>query len=45
MNVINIFIRFFMRVCKVIVQLLLNEGPYIIAIINTYVGVRKDCKG
>jgi hypothetical protein len=45
MNVINIFIRFFMRVGIVFVQLLINESPYMIAMIITYVGVRNDYKG
>jgi hypothetical protein len=45
MNVIHIFSRFFMRVGKVFVQLLLKEGPYMIAMVITYVGVRNDYKG
>jgi hypothetical protein len=44
MNVIHIFSRFFMRVVKVFVQLLLNDNPYIIAMIIKYVGVRNDYK-
>jgi hypothetical protein len=45
MNVIHIFIFFFIRVGKVFVQLLINESPYMIAMIITYVGVRNDYKG
>jgi hypothetical protein len=34
-----------MRVGKVFVQLLINETPFIIAMIITIVGVRNDYKG
>jgi hypothetical protein len=34
-----------MRVGKVSVQLLQNEGPYMIAIVITYIGLRNDYKG
>jgi hypothetical protein len=44
MNVIRIFSRFFKRVGKVYVQLLLNDNPYIFAMFITYVGVRNDYK-
>jgi hypothetical protein len=33
-----------MRVGKVFVQLLINESPYMIAMIIKYVGVRNDYK-
>jgi hypothetical protein len=42
MNDIHIFIRFFMRVGMVSVQLLLNECPYMIAMVITYVGLIND---
>jgi hypothetical protein len=45
MNVIHNFIRFFMRVGKVFVQLLLKENPYKIAMVIIYVGVRNDYDG
>jgi hypothetical protein len=34
-----------MRVGKVYVQLLLNESPYMIAMVVTYVGFRNGYKG
>jgi hypothetical protein len=34
-----------MRFGKVFVQLLLNEPPFMIAMVITYVGVRNDYKG
>jgi hypothetical protein len=45
MNVIDIFNRFFITVGYVVVQLLLNEGPYMIAMVNKYVGLRNDYIG
>jgi hypothetical protein len=46
MNVINIFSRFFMTVGYVFVQLLQNEGPYMIAIFITYrvLGITRKSK-
>jgi hypothetical protein len=45
MNFIYIISRFFMTVGKVYVQLLLNESPYMITKVITYVDVRKDYIG
>jgi hypothetical protein len=45
MSVLDIFCRFFMTVVYVAVQLLPNEGPYMIVVVNTYVGLRNDYKG
>jgi hypothetical protein len=41
MNVIHIFSHFFMRVLKVFVLLLKNEGTYMIAMVITYVGCQE----
>jgi hypothetical protein len=45
MNVLDIFSRLFMRIGYVLVQLLQNEGSYMIAMVITYVGLRNDYKG
>jgi hypothetical protein len=45
MKVIHIFICFLMRVGKVFVQLLINDIPYMIPMVITYVGVRNYYKG
>jgi hypothetical protein len=45
MNFIHIFSRFFVRVGKVLVQLLLNESPYMFGKVITQVGLRNDYKG
>jgi hypothetical protein len=42
---IQIFIRFFKRVGNVFVQLLLNESPYMFAMVTKNVGLRNDYKG
>jgi hypothetical protein len=45
MNVIHVILsRFFMRVVNVSVQLLQNESPYMIAMVNIYVGIRNEYK-
>jgi hypothetical protein len=43
MNVIDIFRRFFISV-RYVGQLLQNEGPYMIAMVITYVGLKKGYK-
>jgi hypothetical protein len=45
MKVIHNINEFFMKVSKVLVQLLQNESSYMIAMVITYVGFRNDYKG
>jgi hypothetical protein len=40
--ILDIFIRFFTAVCNDSFQLLQNESPYMIAMVNSYMGPKND---